>query len=146
MSELIKASNLPPFPWEKVHRPSLDDFSQYSEHLPHSAPGPDGIPYCAWAAAGELGARLVANLMHRIVCGGEPYKGFNYSLAAFIAKGSSDDDTEHRLQRAPEETRPLNLKNADCKLIARIANLAVANSLSIWANCSQRGFAPCQAR
>ena len=43
--------------------PSSADVATVMDHLPHSAPGPDGIPYGAWKAGGQA----AATTLHQVV-------------------------------------------------------------------------------
>ena len=44
--------------------PNVESISHFLAHAKHSAPGPDGIPYCAWKATGARGA----GTMFRVLC------------------------------------------------------------------------------
>jgi hypothetical protein len=72
--------------------------------------------------------------------GRSPPKGFNNNLGIFLPKGVQDDDTLASVNRSPDNTRPLGLKNTDNKTIAATVNYAIAHKVSNWADDSQNGF------
>ena len=71
--------------------------------------------------------------------GNDAPKGFNHSLAIFPPKGIEDGDAEE-VQRAAEDTRPLNLKNTDNKTLAGVTNETLKKPIAKSAPVSQRGF------
>ena len=120
--------------------PTVEDFGHFLRKVAHSAPGPDGIPYAAWAAAGPRGHSLLRKLFFHQAAGRDFEASFNASLGEFCGKGSKDDDTAETMKGRPDETRPLSLKNADNKTIAAIVNRKIARPLAEWANHCQEGF------
>ena len=106
----------------------------------HSAPGPDGIPYACWRAAGKTGAFLLARQGRAICDGASPPTGFNHSIAAFLPKGSERDDSRHEVIRQAQDTRPLALKNCDNNSHAAVNNWAMAGPIAAHADHDQRGF------
>lgn len=67
---------------------------------------------------------------------------FSDAIAAFLPKGSAPHDPPNSGQRArrPENTRPLALKNMDCKTIASTINFPIRNTMRDWTVPQQRGF------
>ena len=106
-----------------------------------SAPGPDGIPYKAYASVAPLASKLlgdVASLLqedHSIVD-----DTFNEAFMVFIAKGDHGDDDETTCIRTPSTTRPLTLSNTDTKLISAAINRPLSAYASSVVAGQQRGF------
>jgi hypothetical protein len=63
--------------------PSDDDFEAFWRRAKHSATGPDGIPYCAWATSGYPAAKTMRLLMWEMMQGQPAPNGFNDSFAVF---------------------------------------------------------------
>ena len=119
--------------------PNDDDFIYFWKGARRSATGPDGIPYCAWAASGRPAAKKMRLLLWDMMGGNPAPYGFNDSLALFPPKGTKDGDDD-QATRAPEDTRPLNLKNKDNMSIAGVINKKFARPIAVCANKAQRGF------
>ena len=102
----------------------------------HSAPGPDGLPYAAWAEAG-LDAVVTLREVLRASSRGDTYSDLNDQLAVFVPK-----DTEDAAPGVREacDTRPLSLNNADVKTVTAVANGPLKRALPSWAAEEQRGF------
>lgn len=66
----------PPFDWDICSDIDLLSFSLFLQCIPHSAPGPDGIPYLAWRLAGEKGARALYDLFKWLSVGNPPSRDF----------------------------------------------------------------------
>ena len=79
--------------WSTVRFPSVDDIQRFLRKAKHSAPGPDGVPYAAWRAAGRFGAEVLHEELTEITISGRGPNDFNISIAIFPAKGDADDDT-----------------------------------------------------
>lgn len=64
------------------------------------------------------------------------------SLAAFLPKGARAEDniTSGRRDRSPDATRPLSIKNSDCKTIASVLNAPLRAPLPQDASRMQGGF------
>ncbi len=62
MSDSIAHKWIQPFGALDAAPPTPDDFSEAARHARQSAPGPDGIPFAARAAAGPIGAGTPAQL------------------------------------------------------------------------------------
>ena len=127
--------------WAMEHFPSSAGFQAFLRRAPHSACGPDGIPYSAWRAAGDSGVQTLLKLGWHIMSSGSPPPAFNESLSVFIPK-PVEDTPGHEGCRAPEDTRPLSLKNCDNKAVAAVLNQALSAVTPTWAHRDQRGFVP----
>lgn len=62
-------------------------FSALFDHLPHAAPGPDGLPYTCWSAAGERVRRVLFDVYIAIAGGADVPSDFNESYMAFYPEG-----------------------------------------------------------
>ena len=104
--------------------------------LPHSsAPGPDGLPYCAWNGHAIFVDALFAMYEH-LLDGGEVPDGFNDSLMAMLAKGGEELDRVG-VARAPDKLRPINLSNAAVKLVVHAGNADIVPSVVEVVHSSQ---------
>jgi hypothetical protein len=121
--------------------PELLDFERFLRLAKDSATGPDGLPYSAWRAAGVAGAQTLYLLYLFLADGLNPPLHFNNSFTVFTPKGEQRQDLIEVI-RAPEETRPLGLKNSDNKTIAGVINNCSKPMLSRSACHLQRGFVP----
>ena len=119
--------------------PNDDDFMYYWKEARRSATGPDGIPYCAWASSGRPAAKNMRLLLWDMMGGNPAPYGFNDSLAIFPPERKKEGDDD-QVTRAPEDTRPLNLKNEDNMSIAGVINNKIARPIVVCANKAQRGF------
>ena len=116
------------------------DIACFLRRIKHSAPGPNGVPYAAWRAAGGSGTRVLYRVMCEIMEGkGKPF-GFNFSISAFPEKGEQEGDSREEVTRDPADTRPLSLKTCDNKTLAAVVNDGMTWPISKWAEKSQRGF------
>ena len=103
-------------------------------------PGPDGIPYAAWEAAGEIEKDALHKVLLTMMNGTAPPEGFNDSLGIFLPKGNSDEDKASSVKRFAENTRPLGFKNTDNKAIAAAIDYAIACAIIKWPDTQQNGF------
>ena len=120
--------------------PTAKKIKKFLSKVKHSAPGPDGIPYACWQAAGDKGATALFLSLVAMMNGTLPPDGFNDNLGIFIPKGVQDEDTALSVNRTAECTRPLGLKNTDNKSISAAVNNAIAWEVSDWADDDQNGF------
>ena len=121
--------------------PAEANVSEFLDKVKDGAPGPDGIPYSAWRAAGQLGSLTLHLVLAHLANGGYVPIWFNDSLSVFTAKGDDAQD-EHEVTRCAEDTRPLGLKNCDNKVVAGVVNHVSRTALSSNASRLQRGFVP----
>ena len=119
-----------------------------------SAPGPDGIPYGAWRALGEMGIDILwsvaeglesedaSPLLHEAysdVCGSG---GHLYNLGNLIClpkKAAGLDDVGEEYFDA-EGTRPLSVVNCDNRIVANAARLRWEPHFGHWVSQMQQGF------
>ena len=120
--------------------PSEEAFVHFLRRTKHSAPGPDGLPYVVWKAAGLYGAKWLRRALIAMCEGRSPPAGFNDNISVFPPKGTQAEDTDIAVSRLPEDTRPLGCKNCDNKTIAGTVNHLLAPHVAAWANKSQNGF------
>ena len=106
----------------------------------HSAPGPDGLPYGAWKAAGRTGARATQRGIKELMLGTPAPEDFNDSSGVFPAKGEADDDTALLKRRMAGDTRPLSCKNTVNKGMAATVNQQIMDPIARRAHPSQEGF------
>ena len=113
------------WPFAMARVPSSPDYGFTAAPAHHSQAGPDGLPYCAWARGGELAEQVLESAADWQLQGLPLPLSFNESVAVFPPKGSKEEDATG-IWRAPDETRPLGLKNTDAKII----NGTIAHAIS----------------
>ena len=105
-----------PLDFSGVAPPTVEDFRAAASRARSSAPGRDGIPYEAWAAACDPGA----STLHAVCCSllqGVPMPiSFNDGVMVFAPKSEREGD-ESAVFREAVDTRHLSLKNSDNKLV-----------------------------
>ena len=127
---------------------SDDTFAGLPTTCRRSAPGPDGIPYRAWACSS---ACLHLTAAFRSWCNGSSLPSdFNESFLVFLPKPDKNAVQEpvtatsmispSLVIRAPDDTRPLNLSNTDAKLFAKALNIPLSEAASLGCSSHQRGF------
>lgn len=79
------------WPFHKVRLPSIQAAAQITRRTPGTAPGPDGVPYAAWRAAGLVGATLLHGALLRLTAG-ELIPEFNDAWLVVLAKGHTMED------------------------------------------------------
>ncbi len=108
-----------------------------AERAAATAPGPDGIPYAAYANA--AGAAMLYFVQLELLAGKWLPISFNASLTVFPPKGSEEDD-HVQVTRTPDCVRPLQLKNTDNKNIAAANNHELSRTTSVSVSTLQNGF------
>ena len=128
--------------WEfaDIQPPTMSDISNALRCAKHSAPGVDGLPYAAWQAAGQHGAKTIYLILQHLLKGLMMPMEFNLSLMVFVPKGGEPD--ESTVVREPCDTRPLSLKNTDNKVVCSVINHKMRLPLSTHACSIQGGFVP----
>jgi hypothetical protein len=116
-----------------------DDIDNAIFHFNDSAPGPDGLPYSAWARAHPSIITALRQAFHNFISGGDLPPDFNKSNMVFIPKGELEADYV-QVQRPPEATRPITLSNTVAKLFAKILNGKLAELACSTVLGNQRGF------
>jgi hypothetical protein len=104
-----------------------------------SAPGPDGIPFAAWRAAGLELYDVMFNAFDSFLGGDSLPHAFNTCNLAFIPKGEDLND-DIIVARAPSMTRPISLSNTDNKYFALAINRPLAEVAKLVVHPRQRGF------
>ena len=131
-----------PLEWSSCSPPTSAQFELILAKMPHSAPGPDGLPYAAWQAGGRASAVTLHKLLVHILDGGHVDKSFNESLTVFLPKGAEETDAPGHIVRNVADTRILSFKNTDNKLICSSMNYISKPVLSHGISYLQRGFIP----
>ncbi|CAK0811032.1 unnamed protein product [Prorocentrum cordatum] len=103
--------------------PTLGKMQHLIRSLNNSAPGPDGLPYMAWKKT-PIAAQVLLNVTIEIMRGLPVPMDFNESLLIFTPKGSEPEDRQ-TVTRLAKATRPLSLKNTDCKIVAAMGNFLI---------------------
>jgi hypothetical protein len=116
-----------------------DDIDNAIFHFHDSAPGPDGLPYSAWARAHPSIIAVLRQAFHDFIRGGDLPPDFNKSNMVFIPKGELEADYV-QVQRAPEATRPITLSNTVAKLFTKVLNGKLSELASSTVHGNQRGF------
>ena len=129
-----------PLDFTRFKVPSTETFDNLLSKIQHSAPGPDGIPYAAWQKSGAAGRRTLSLLLNHSLSGRPLHPSFNNSITAFLPKGEEAADTNTEVHRKATDTRPLSLKNIDCKLITSSINYNSKHILTQGISKVQRGF------
>jgi hypothetical protein len=104
-----------------------------------SAPGPDGIPFAAWRAAGAELYDVMYDAYDSFIHGEELPEKFNECNLAFIPKGEDINDIT-LVARSPSTTRPISLSNTDSKYFALALNRPLAEAAKVTVHPRQRGF------
>ena len=111
-----------------------------------SAPGPDGISFGAWRALGDLAADTLHEALQAMLSGtGEQlmdshYADFNHSLMVFLPKVATELTADGEDVFEAENTRPLNIVNADNRLLANAVRLRIEAVLDDHVSSEQHGF------
>jgi len=141
-----------PAPAAAIWRLRREDIERAIAASPLSAPGPDGVPFVAWRRLGPLGVDVLHGVAQALAEGGnfedeaeffdgaDPDLQFNASLMHFLPKGQGEDNGEGVAAFGVEGVRPLNVVNADNRLIANAARLRLEPIFDKWISADQRGF------
>jgi hypothetical protein len=109
----------PAIQFNHVLPPSTEDIASTIRMSRRSSPGPDGLPFLAWAATGQKDIETLFHVMASLLKGSAPLSELaacNLSFVVFPPKGELTHDVIE-VVRDPAATRPINLKNTDNKLI-----------------------------
>ena len=110
------------------------EFSMIIMSAKHSSPGPDGIPYAAWACDIRAQVILYSAYMMWMTDGYTPVF-FNIAYLWLLPKGTPPDGIFN-----PSDTRPLSGANADAKIFAMALAERFNTVVNKWAIAAQRGF------
>eukprot|EP00959_Pyramimonas_sp_CCMP1952_P277967 5810532-Pyramimonas_sp.AAC.1 len=84
----------------------------------HSAPGPDALPYAAWAAS-SWGADILWDALGWVLKGQELFANTSDTIQIFLPKNVTDLELrDASCSRSPDKVRVLGLRNCDLKLIS----------------------------
>ena len=112
----------------------------------NSSPGPDGIPYEAWRIMGKLSVEVLFGAFQDFASDSaeellsEDYEDFNASILHFLPKkavGQAEDGSD---LYEPGGVRPLNVTNADNRILASATRLLLEPVLGPLITEDQRGF------
>jgi hypothetical protein len=106
-----------------------------------SAPGPDGLPYRAWSAAGLAAGETREQMFGHLLEGRSPPRDFLHSLAVYIHK-ASPNWTALKLSAQQLTPDPIGLKNTDNNVICTSSNFKLRRVTTERACVLQRGFVP----
>ena len=126
------------FVLDEIAPPSMSDF-RFLEHVLHSAPGRECIPYEGCCQAGVEGAATLYFAMRWLCFGGLLDRLFNETLHHFLPKKPLPHDNVE-VQRKPFELRSIGFKNTDNKIIGGVSNRALLGGVSQSLCQIQRGF------
>ena len=129
------------FDFQDSHLPDSAAIAASLRHARDTAPGPDGLPYSAWRAGGEVGTTILADLLRDIAARAVVPHGFAHHLLCCTPKGDEEEDVTEVIRNA-EDTRALGLKNSDYKVICAAVNWAIKRVVERGAHRAQRGFLP----
>ena len=119
--------------------PDTNDFVKFLRRAKRSAPGPDGLPYAAWRAAGHAAASTLCAVEQHLRSGLSMGLEFSESLTCFLPKGECDGDSIEII-RNPTDVRPLGLKNTDNKAICAVWSRLLRAQTAKQSCPIQRGF------
>ena len=114
----------------------------------NSSPGPDGIPFSAWRACFSLAAPVMFAALTQLTSADgldtlqEDYPEFNESILTFLPKKSDEVDLMGTPIYAPANTRPLNITNADNRILSNTVRLKIEPIVGPEISLMQRGFVP----
>jgi endonuclease/exonuclease/phosphatase family metal-dependent hydrolase len=115
------------------------DFLTILNRARDSAPGPDGLPYSAWANSPAHIHDELFTMYAGLLDGEDLPAMFNHCYLACIPKGDAPGD-HVGISRTPEATRPIAMSNALAKLLAMAVNRSLAPVAQQTVLDRQRGF------
>ena len=121
--------------------PDLFSYRRAVRNKPNSFPGPDFLPYAAWAASGSTGVQCLLNCDHHLREGNEApqFSNFNACTMAFLVKGEAETDSVAVI-RSPKDTRPLCMTNTLNELIVDANCKSLNSEFSQITHHTQHGF------
>lgn len=131
-----------------------EDIAQALELSGNTAPGPDGIPYKAWRALGNLGVDVLHGAAQALAQTtaqdtlkaayhdeGDDYQHlYNFSTLICLPKKVAGEDQQAGEYYSPEGTRPLSVVNTDSRIVTNAARLRWESMLRHWVSDNQQGF------
>ena len=125
---------------------NVADFVKAIRSSNNSSPGPDGIPFGAWRSLDRFAAAILWGAYEELSAAGNDdilsycYPEFNESLMVFLPKQAVAQDDLGVDVYDPDGTRPLNIANADNRLMANAVRLRIEQALDEVISGMQRGF------
>ena len=126
--------------WSGIQPPAGHTNMKAIQFSKHSAPGPDGIPFGAWKHAGPMAIASLMQIIPEVLNDGMLALDWNSSTAVFPHKNPVQEEFCLGAMRCPDDTRPLNLKNTDNKLVASAINSVIKGTLATQLHEARRGF------
>lgn len=118
----------------------FESLSAMLDHRTHSAPGPDGLPYACWSAAGERVRQVLFNVYDvEIANGAVVPAALSESNMVFIPKVVVLAGDMAYLA-PPPRFRPPNLSHIAEKIVPKTLNATLEDAASILVPPVQRGF------
>lgn len=129
------------------------DIAQAINMSGNSAAGPDGIPYAAWRAMGDVAIEVLTTAMDALqresaedvvqqAYGDEDSCSFNHSLICCIPKKPQGCDPEGNMWFRAADTRPIAIVDTGNRLLANAARIRWERILQRWISSAQNGFLP----
>jgi exonuclease III len=115
------------------------DFLHILHRAHDSSPGPDGLPYSAWANSPPYIHDEIYNMYSDLLEGGDLPPNFNKCYLACIPKGDAPGD-HLGVARTPGSTRPIAMSNSVAKVLAMAVNRSLAPIAQRTILDRQRGF------
>ena len=109
----------------------IDDVIAVVMRPKSSCPGPNGIPFIAYAVLCDLAAPILLRVISFMMKGGSPKRGFNWCTAFFLPK----DDT-----RRPLANRPIAASDTRNRIIADVIRRALEPVFLPLLDVNQTGF------
>jgi len=135
--------------------PSRCDMAKGIRAASKSAPGPDGIPYAAWRALGDLGVDILyeaamlltkgdmnRHLGNMDIFSKNDSHSFNVGNMVFLPKKTTGTHPLFGEFYSPGDVRPLVIVNTDNRLIANLFRRQWEPALESWISAAQQGFLP----
>ena len=76
-----------PLDWSGCSEPDLQRIQAFLERAAAGAPGPDGLPFLAWLAQGDIATRVLERVLSRMIAGSRMPFEFGQSLLVYPPKG-----------------------------------------------------------
>lgn len=119
--------------------PKLEVVERVLARATDSAPGPDGLRYRAWRAAGAEASGALHALLWAFMAGEPVPEDFAEALMIFLPKGEVEEDCV-AVGRKASVTRPLGLMNSDAKVVQAAVAHSLSEHVAPHARGEQRGF------
>lgn len=91
-------------------RMDRDDLATLLSSRHSIAPGPDGVPYAAWQAGGDLAVDILLAAYEEALAGATPPAHMRLAFLAMLLKRVLPADGDS-CRRSPAATRPITLTN-----------------------------------